>query len=58
MQGQDPDKFEGIFFKKRNAKNYAWQLNAESADFNTGQLYTVEKYKFSNNRSKSLKKSN
>jgi hypothetical protein len=44
-------KVAGVFWNKRNAKNFAWQLNTESADTKSGDLFTVEKYWFAPKRS-------
>ncbi|HEY2726394.1 MAG TPA: hypothetical protein VGI61_04420 [Parafilimonas sp.] len=51
IKDESPDKVAGVFWKKSNAKNFAWQLNTESADAKSGELFTVEKYWFVPNRS-------
>jgi hypothetical protein len=44
-------KIAGVFWTKSNAKNFAWQLNTESADAKSGELFTVQKYWFVPKRS-------
>ncbi len=51
LQQENPNKVAGVFWKKRNAKNFAWQLNTESTDAKSGELFTVEKYWFAPKRS-------
>jgi hypothetical protein len=51
IQEGNPDKVAGVFWKKRNAKNFAWQLNTESADSKSGDSFIVEKYWFALKRS-------
>jgi hypothetical protein len=48
---ENPDKVAGVFWAKRNAKNYAWQLNAEGSDANSTDSFVVEKYWFAPKRS-------
>jgi hypothetical protein len=51
MPPENPDKIAGVFWIKRNAKNFAWQLNTESAESRAGEPYTVEKYWFASKES-------
>lgn len=51
VNGVNPKKVAGVFWKKRNAKNFAWQLNTESTDAKSGDLFIVEKYRFAPKRS-------
>jgi hypothetical protein len=37
MPPENPDKIAGVFWIKRNAKNFAWQLNTESAESRAGE---------------------
>ncbi len=46
LHAEDPDKIAGVFWAKSNAKNYAWQLNTESAESHDGEPFKVEKYWF------------
>ncbi len=48
---ESTEKVAGVFWKKRNAKNFAWQLNTESADAKSGDSFIVEKYWFAPKRS-------
>jgi hypothetical protein len=48
---QSPHKVAGVFWRKRNAKNFAWQLNTESADAKSDDSFVVEKYWFVPKRS-------
>jgi hypothetical protein len=41
----------GVFWKRRNAKNFAWQLNTESTDTKSNESFIVEKYWFAPKRS-------
>jgi hypothetical protein len=51
INDENPKKVAGVFWKKRNAKNFAWQLNTESADTKSGYSFIVEKYWFAPKRS-------
>jgi len=54
LHDESPDKIAGVFWAKQNAKNFAWQLNTESADAKTGDLFIVERYWFAPKRSAKL----
>ena len=41
-------KVAGVFFNKRNAKQFIKQMMEENAEFIGEQLYKIEKYIFSN----------
>ena len=58
IKEESPKKVAGVFWKKRNAKNFAWQLNTESADTKSGDLFTVEKYWFAPKRSANFSNTN
>lgn len=47
VNGHSARKIAGVFWKKQNAENFAWQLTAESTDLDPEQVYTVEKCMFS-----------
>lgn len=51
MPEESDNKIAGVFWEKRNAKNFAWQLNTESTDAKTGETFIVKKYWFAPKRS-------
>jgi len=51
VKEESPNKVAGVFWKKRNAKNFAWQLNTESVDAKSDDSFIVEKYWFVPKRS-------